>query len=68
MQPVVQLESISDQEVQHCTGFCSLAFLLSYTAIISDGDVTNMGTTVSTLTWFEEWFLYFEMIWGKTVL
>ena len=26
-----------------------------------------MIETTLTLTWFEEWFLFFEMVWGKTL-
>jgi hypothetical protein len=41
--------------------------LLTFVLTVCNGDVDTMARRVSTLTWFEEWFLYFEYVYGKTV-
>ena len=58
---------IRNQDVQLRSGFGSLLLLLCYAAIVCNGDVTKMIETTSTLTWFEEWFHFFEMVWWKTL-
>ena len=40
--------------------------MLKYIMIVCNGDFKIMTTTESHLTWFEEWMLFFEMMWGKT--
>ena len=40
--------------------------MLKYTMIVCNGDFRTMQTTQSQLTWFEEWMLFYEMMWGKT--
>ena len=67
--PIVEPESVSDQE-SGCTTAQWIWFPLVttlYAAIVCNGDVMKMMETTSTLTWFEEWFLLFEMVWGKTL-
>ena len=34
--------------------------------IVCNGDFRVMERRQSALTWFEEWMLFFEMLWGKT--
>jgi hypothetical protein len=66
-QPVVVLETISNEEVKRCTGFCSVILLLCYIAIVCNGNVADMMEKQSPLCWFEEWFLYFEWVWEKSL-
>ena len=40
--------------------------MLKYIMIVCNGDFNKMKQRQSSLTWFEEWMLFFEMIWGKT--
>jgi hypothetical protein len=61
-----QLNTISDKEVTRCTGFTSLTSLIAFIVILNNGDIDQMLETVTNLTWFEEYFLYFERIWGRT--
>ena len=62
--PIVEPESVLDQE-SGCTTAQWIWFPLVttlYAAIVCNGDVMKMMETTSTLTWFEEWFLFFEML------
>jgi hypothetical protein len=61
------LDTIDDDEVHSCTGFSSLASLIAFIVVLSNGDMEEMTKTTTSLTWFEEWFLYFERIWGKRI-
>jgi hypothetical protein len=58
-QPIV-LPTMNDIEVKRRTGFCDAYTLLAFVVIVCNGDVEQMRTRRSSLTWFEEWFLYFE--------
>jgi len=53
--------SISDEEVHERTGFRTLEMLLSYIIVVCD-DSKRICYCKSELTWFEEWFFYFEMM------
>ena len=41
--------------------------MLSYVLTVCNGDVSIATKRVSTLTWYEEWFLYLEFVWGKSI-
>lgn len=64
--PIVHPLHTSDKEVKRCTGFNSMSSLLSYVAVVCDGDFCAMKRTRSQMTAFEEWYLYFEIVWGKS--
>jgi hypothetical protein len=64
----VKLEDINDKKLKYQTGFPSLLALLGYVAIICDGDIDAMVKSTSELTWFEEWYLFFETVYGRTCL
>ncbi len=51
--------------IKESTGFKSLLHMLSYICVLCKGDLQIMFKTSSNLTWFEEWLLYFQIIWGK---
>ena len=55
-----------DTEVKRKTGFISESHMLSFALIICNGDLDLMFSSKSKLTWHEEWFLHFEMVWGRT--
>ncbi|KAI2509492.1 hypothetical protein MHU86_4869 [Fragilaria crotonensis] len=40
--------------------------LLCYVSVVCDGNVEAMIATTTSLTWFEEWFFFLEMIWGRS--
>ena len=52
-------------QVRERTGFKSLALLLSYIAVICNGKISDMTNRQSYLSWFEEWFLDFQWVWGR---
>ena len=65
--PVVTPKSLSPTDVKARNGFNNTIHLLSFVTIVCDGDMKEMTKTVTFLTWFEEWFSYFEYIYGRTV-
>ena len=53
-------------EVKRRTGFSTAKRLMKYVIIICNGNLEKLQKRVSDLTWFEEWFLYFEWTYGHT--
>jgi hypothetical protein len=53
--PVATLD-MKDRDVKHRTGFSSMSALLSYVAVVCNGDFEKMRAKGSFLTWLEEWF------------
>jgi hypothetical protein len=67
-QVVVRLNNkMTDERIKIQTGFPSLIALLGFIAVVCDGDIDEITSSSSNLTWFEEWFLFMEVIYGKTV-
>ena len=65
-EPVVKPGCMLSNEIKRRTSFEDERVLLSYIAIICNGDAETMFSSETTLTWFEEWMLYFEVLWGRT--
>ena len=65
MPPVVEIGSVSNTVVKNRTGFNSVLGMLTYVSIACDGDANLMMKTITSLTWFEEWFLFFEAEWER---
>ena len=40
--------------------------MLGYIAIVCNGDLKKITKRNSVLTWYEEWFCFFEILWGRT--
>ena len=57
--------SISDGAVKARTGFVSMFSLLYVVVVLCNGDVVQMMKKESSMTWSEEWFLYFQCEWGR---
>ena len=57
-----------DDEVKRRTGFLSVKNLLAYTIIVCNGDHNLMTYRSTDLTWFEEWFFFYELLWGRTFM
>ena len=67
--PAVRISNLDPAEVKRCTGFADVYMLLRFSLIVCNGDLDLMAATTSiSLTWFEEWFLYFEFTWGRRTL
>lgn len=63
--PTVQ-PGLGDEEVTRRTGFPSEYTMLVYIFTVCNGDFSIIGSTNSTMTWYEEWFHYLETEWGKS--
>ena len=63
----INYKDLTDDEVTRRTGFRNKAMLLSYILLVCNGNFDKMTTTLTSLTWFEEWFLYLEVHWGRTL-
>lgn len=62
-------EEMSDQEIKKRTGFESLKLMIAFIGIVCNGNtLTMIRTRFGRLTWFEEWMLYFEFVWGRSWL
>jgi hypothetical protein len=59
-QPTFTPFSISNGAVKARTGFVSMFSLLSFVVVVCNGDVVQMMKKESSMTWFEEWFLFFQ--------
>ncbi|KAL9182228.1 hypothetical protein ACHAXT_012880 [Thalassiosira profunda] len=59
-------QRIDEDEVKRRTGFDSLNTLLAYIILINNGDVDRIRRRHSPLTWFEEYFLFFEWKMNET--
>ena len=65
--PVVKPHQLKDKEIKRRTGFVSESAMIKFIIIVCNGDFSLVKQTVSNqLTWFEEWFLYFEVVWLRT--
>ena len=60
------LQDLSPDGINRRTGFSDLFCLLLYITTVCGGDMIAISNTCSTLTWLEEWMLYFEYIYGRT--
>ena len=58
----------SDRDVKAETNFRSEKEMMAFIILVCNGDWEKMTTSVTgTMTWFEEWYFYFEFIWGRTL-
>jgi hypothetical protein len=64
---VVRMDDLTDTRVHIQTGFPSLLALLGFIAIVNNGDIEEITKTTSSLTWLEEWYLYLEIVYGKSI-
>jgi hypothetical protein len=56
----------TDKRVHLQTGFPSLMTMLAYVSILCNGNIHIMSSSSSTLTWFEEWYVFFEVQYGRS--
>ena len=61
------LLGMSDDEVKQRTGFSDEEGLLDYIFVICNGDINTIKMRLSSLTWYEEWFLHCEYQWGRAL-
>jgi hypothetical protein len=60
------LPLIKDSDVKRRTGFAAASDLIAYVITICNADFDRIQKRTSSLTWFEEWFLFFEWSYGHT--
>ena len=65
--PVLTPTSLSLKEVKARTGFVDASCLIGFAVIVCDGDLLLLSKKISYLSWYEEWFIYFEYLYGRTV-
>ena len=65
--PVVDPNKITDKEIHRRTSFKTLNDLLFFVVVATNGDLTLLSKTISPLTWFEEWMLFFELQSSKSI-
>jgi len=53
--------------VKRRTGFDGSSAMIAYIVIVCNGDFDRIKERRSSLTWFGEWFLYFEWKFGQTL-
>jgi hypothetical protein len=56
---------LSNQSIKDRTGFENETLMLSFIILVCNGDFDLMKQTESSLTWFEEWLVYFDTVWGR---
>ena len=67
LSPVITPRSEPASEIKRRTGFVNEEAMMRFIIIACNGDTTLMEETVTNeLTWFEEWFLFFEVEWLRT--
>ena len=52
-------EKNTDTEVKRRTGFERKVLMIVMIAVACNGDHDKMKTPVTSLTWLEEWFMYY---------
>ena len=66
-EPSIVYSTLTNLEFKRRTGFKTKSILISLVIIVCNRNHDIMKKTIISLTWFEEWFLYFEVIWGRTL-
>jgi len=61
---IYNMQNLIPAQVKQNTGFCDLRELLCFVAIVCNGDFNKMTKRCSYLSWLEEWFFYFQMVYG----
>ena len=54
-------------DIKAATNYRSEKEMLAYIIIVCNGDWETMTESVTgIMTWYEEWYFFFEFIWGRT--
>ena len=66
MVPFVLPGKLPAKEIKSRTNFSNEAEIMSFIIIVCNGDFDLITLSHShILTWYEEWFFSFEMVWGR---
>jgi hypothetical protein len=66
-EPKLKYNTLTNKEVKRRTGFISKEAMLAFIVLVCNADRGKMTETKMSLTWMEEWFVYFEYLWGRTL-
>ena len=58
---------ITGSKIKRRTGIRNEKELLEHALMLCNSDLDSLYSSNSKLTWFEEWFLYCEFGWGRTL-
>lgn len=53
-------------EVKQTTGCANMLLMLSFAIAVTNGSLGLLTSRITSLTWQEEWCVYFEWTWGRT--
>jgi hypothetical protein len=65
---VYQITTLSNNKIRKKTGFRRCTSMLCFISVITNGCIETMGTTGTTLSWFEEWFYFFERMYSRSTV
>ena len=66
--PAVRPGEKSNKDIKVSTNFESENEMMVYIILVCNGDWERMTESVTgIMTWFEEWYFYFEFMWGRTM-
>jgi hypothetical protein len=63
------MNDMDDVIIKIITGFPSLSAMVCYILLLYKGNIIELMENKSTLllTWFEEWLVVFERLWGDSM-
>jgi len=62
----ISMDMLTSDVDQSHTGFGDVQCFLYFVVIVTEGDIDSTTNTCSYLSWLEEWFFFFEMMYGHT--
>ena len=62
-----QLDGSNDAKVKRTTGFPNEAMMIAFIISVCGGDAKLVMERRTSLTWYEEWYFFFEFEWGRTL-
>jgi hypothetical protein len=67
--PKVLLSDMDDRTISFLTGFPSLSAMICFVIIMEQGDINKIISkrVTRSLTWFEEWLVVLERLWGRSL-
>jgi hypothetical protein len=67
--PKILINEMTDRIMKETTGFPSITAMICYVIILHKGDLNAImdNTSTNTLTWFEEWMVCLERLWGRSI-
>jgi hypothetical protein len=59
--------TLNDRSIRIRTGFKSPMAMFAFIVILNEGEKEKIEMTKTKLTWMQEWIIYFEVIWGRSL-